>query len=165
MRLAHAHDVILSDVRAAQKILALHVEDVDNVQELIRISLDEVREEIATNYTDLAIEVHAVQALLHRFLNSLLVNGGTLKEKVRAAAQHDIPICAAVFSQDILHAATQPNKRARAEDDPGAAADVKADAAAAAEADSTDDDDTSSSSAYSPIGSPQSSSNARVHEM
>ena len=63
MRLAHAHDVILSDVRAAQKILALHVEDVDNVQELIRISLDEVREEIATNYTDLAIEVHAVQAL------------------------------------------------------------------------------------------------------
>ena len=28
---------------AAQKILALHVEDVDNVQELIRISLDEVQ--------------------------------------------------------------------------------------------------------------------------
>ena len=47
---------------------------------------------MSTNYTDLAIEVHAEQALLNRFLNSLLVNGGTLQKNVLAAAQQDIPI-------------------------------------------------------------------------
>ena len=55
---------------------------------------------MSTNYTDLAIEVHAEQALLNRFLNSLLVNGGTLQENVLAAAQQDIPICALASSRE-----------------------------------------------------------------
>ena len=45
-----------------------------------------MRDELATNYTDLAIEVHAVQALLNRFLNSLLVNGA--RTPVRGVSTH-----------------------------------------------------------------------------
>ena len=64
-----------------------------------------------------ATEVHATNALLKTLINSLVPTSLDFRTSLAKAAQGEVPPqCAAVFASNILFAATQPNKRARADD-------------------------------------------------
>ena len=114
-KIAHAYDCMMNDLQSAIQVLLLHAEESSTREELIEVAVDEVRQEMATTFADMAEELQTLQELVYTLLNSLVPLGHpSFVSQLLKAAEKDSPLCGAIVASHSLIAAQQDRLSQRA---------------------------------------------------